>query len=176
MDVSGDIVSIAQSVFEAVMASTTLSFLVGFLGLYCLVLFADIILLFSLRSVGGDLKKGFFGTKERPLVSAGRLLSEWKEIESRLSSGNPSAYKVAVFEADAFVDKVLAEMGYSGSDAGERLASIDPGHFSGIGGLLEAHEIRNRIVHDRAFSLDQSEARRVLSLYRNLLEEAEIFS
>ena len=176
MDVSGDVISIGRGIFEAVLASTTLSLLVGFLGLYCLVLFLDIVLLFALRSVGGDLKKGFFGTKERPLVSARRLLKEWKTIEARLLSRRSSEYKVAILEADAFADRVLTDMGYAGSDAGARFGSIAPEHFSGLSGLLEAHEIRNRIVHDRDFSLDQSEAARVLKLYRDLLEEAEIFS
>ncbi len=176
MDSSSEIISIAQTVFGVIMASTTFSFLVGFLSLYCLVLFVDIILLFTLRSVGGDLKKGFFGTKERPLASSRRLLKEWKLLESRLASGQPSEYKVAILEADAFVDKVLSEMGYEGKDAGERFSAIVPGHFSGLGGLIEAHEVRNRIVHEKNFSLEQNEAMRILSLYRELLEEAEIFS
>ncbi|QQR77068.1 MAG: hypothetical protein IPJ67_02840 [Candidatus Moraniibacteriota bacterium] len=176
MDSSNEIIPIIQTAFETVMASTTLSFLVGFLGLYCLVLFADIILLFMLRAVGGDLKKGFFGTKERPLTSSRRLLKEWKSLEARLASGQPSEYKVALLEADAFVNKVLSEMGYEGKDAGERFSAIPPGHFSGLGGLIEAHEIHNRIVHERDFSLEQSEATRILSLYRDVLEEAEIFS
>lgn len=176
MDVSGDFILTAKSIFEAAMASTTFSFLVGFLGLYCGVLSLDIILLFTLRSVGGDLKKGFFGTKERPLTSSRRLLKAWKSIEVRLASGQPSEYKAAILEADAFVDKVLSEMGYSGKDAGERFSAISPGHFSGLSGLIEAHGIRNRIVYDRDFSPDQSEAMRVLSLYRDMLEETETFS
>lgn len=176
MDVSGDSISIARSLFDAVMASTIFSFLLGFLGLYCLVLFLDVILLFVLRSVAGDLKKGFFGTKERPLTSPRRLLKEWKSIEAHLASEQPSEYKVAVLEADAFVDRLLSEMGYGGKDAGERFGMISPGHFSGLGGLIEAHEIRNRIVHDRDFSLEQGEAMRILSLYRDILDEAEAFS
>ena len=87
-----------------------------------------------------------------------------------------SERKVAILEADAFVDRVFSEMGYPGKDAGERFHAIAPGHFSGLSGLLEAHDIRNRIVQERDFSLEQSEAVRVLALYRGILDEAEIFS
>lgn len=176
MDISGDVILTVRSIFEAVMASTTLSLLVGFLGLYCLVLLANIVLLFIIRPVSGDIKKGFFGTKERPLTSVRSLLREWKQIEARLTSNTLSERKVAILEADAFVDRVFSEMGYPGKDAGERFHAIAPGHFSGLSGLLEAHDIRNRIVQERDFSLEQSEAVRVLALYRGILDEAEIFS
>ena len=171
-----DFISTSRAVFETVTASTTFALLVAFLGLYCLVLFADIILLFILRSVGGDLKKGFFGTKEHPLASAGSLGREWKRIESRLASGASSEYKAAILEADAFVDRVLSEMGYEGVDGGDRLAKISPEHFSKLSALVEAHEIRNRIVRDRVFVPDRSEASRVLKLYRDFLDEVEILS
>ena len=176
MDISGDVVSTAQSVFDAITTSTTFSLLIGFLGLYCVVLLANIVFLFVLRPVSGDLKKGFFGTKERPLVSAGNLLREWKRIEARLASNILSERKVAILEADAFVDRVLSELGYPGKDAGERFHAISPSHFSGLGGLLEAHDIRNRIVQEKDFPFESSEAVRILNLYRSILDEAEIFS
>lgn len=176
MNFPDDFISVAQNVFEAVMASTTFSLLVAFLGLYCLVLLLDIILLFVLRPIGADLKKGLFGTKERPLVSARTLQKEWRRIEERLLSKMPSEYKVAILEADAFTDRMLSEMGYEGKDVGERLRSIRPGHFSKMDALLEAHEIRNRVVLERDFSLDREEALRVLTLYHEFLDEAEIFS
>jgi hypothetical protein len=176
MNSSDDFVSVIQTVFEAVTASTTFSLLLGFLGLYCLVLFADIVLLFILRPVGGDLKKGFFGTKERPLASARSLNREWKNIEARLGCPTPSEYKLAILEADAFLDRVLSEMGYAGSDAGGRIEAIPPGHFSKLDALREAHEARNRVVLERNFVLGKTEAARVLGLYREFLEEAEILS
>jgi hypothetical protein len=134
------------------------------------------VLLFILRPIGGDLKKGFFGTKERPLASARSLAKEWKQVEARLLSNTPSEYKVAILEADAFVDKVLSEMGYEGSDCGERLGAISPGHFAKFPELIEAHEVRNRIVLDRGFTLDRIEAARVLDLYHDFLVEVEIVS
>lgn len=176
MSFPDDFIPVVRTIFESVMASTTFSLLVGFLGLYCFVLLVDIILLFVLRPIGGDLKKGLFGTKERPLASVRNLTKEWKRIEARLLSDVPSEYKVAILEADAFTDRVLSEIGYEGVDFGERLGAILPGHFAKLPGLVEAHEIRNRIVLERNFSLDRSEAARVLTLYSDFLEEAEIIA
>ena len=174
MEFSDDIVSMAQMVFGAVMTSTTFALLVGFLGLYCLVLLLDIILLFVLRPVGGDLKKGFFGSKERPLAFASTLRREWARIEKRLAAGSPSDDKLAILEADAFVDRMLSEMGYPGKDVGERLLGIPPGHFSSLSGIIEAHDVRNGIIRDRKYALDHSEAKRVVKLYFAFLDEAEI--
>ncbi len=176
MDISGDITVVIRNILDVMKSSMTFSLLLGFLALYCLVLFANVVLLFVLRSVSGDLKKGFFGTKEHSLTAGKSLLKEWKAIEARLVSGNSAECKVAILEADAFADRALSEMGYDGGDAGERFQSIAPGHFSGLPGLLEAHEIRNRIVHDSGFRIDRDESARVLALYRNILEEAEVFS
>ncbi len=176
MNFSDDFIPVARTVFESVMASMTFSLLLGFLALYCLVLLADIILLFILRSIGGDLKKGIFGTKERPLQSARSLNREWRRIEQRLERNASSEYKLAILEADVFSNRMLAEMGYEGTDLGGRLETIPPGHFAALESLREAHAIRNRIVLERDFSLDRDEAARVLSLYRDFLSEAEIIS
>lgn len=176
MNFPDDFMPIVKNVFEGVTASTTFSFLVAFLALYCVVLLLDIILLFILRPIGADLKKGIFGTKERPLASARTLQKEWKRIEERLLSKSPSEYKVAILEADAFTDRMLSEMGYEGKDIGERLRAIRPGHFAKMEALSEAHAVRNRVVFERDFPLDRAEAIRVITLYHAFLDEAEIFS
>lgn len=176
MEFSGDIVPIFQSVVAAIRSSTTFSLLLGFLALYCIVLLVDIVLLFVLRSVSGDLKKGIFGTKERPLASPRSLDRSWSKIVSRAKGKSVSEYKLAVLEADAFADRALSEMGYSGADLGERLDTIPPRHFVALPALREAHEVRNRIVLSRDFVLDRAETERVLDLYREFLEEAEILS
>ncbi len=164
-----------KMVFETVQSSATFSFLIGFLGFYCIVLLIDIILLLSLRPVGGDLKKGFFGSKDRPLSFPWQLRREWRRIEKLLESDSPTSSKVAVLHADAFSDRMLSEMGYDGNSFGERLDGIPAGHFQHLSSLREAHEIRNRIVFDRSFSLDRAEAKRILELYRLFLDESEIF-
>ena len=174
MEFSGDFLTTIQTVFDTVRSSATFSFLVGFLALYSIVLFFDIVLLFALRPIGGDIKKGWFGSKERPLASPRRLAREWRAIESQLDSSAPNAGKVAILRADEFADRMLSETGYAGKSFGERLDGIPDRHFSKLAGLREAHEIRNKIVLDRSFVLDRLEAKRVLKLYRAFLEEAEI--
>lgn len=176
MEFSGDIVSLFRSALAVIGSSTTFSLLLGFLALYCCVLLVDVVLLFVLRSVSGDLKKGIFGTKERPLVSLRSLNRSWEKIVSRVKKNSPSEYKLAIVEADAFANKALSEMGYAGADLGERLENIPPRHFVALPALREAHEVRNRIILSRDFSLDRAETDRVLGLYREFLEEAEILS
>ena len=124
-------------------------------------------MLFALRSVGGDLKKGLFGTKERPLVSASPL-KEWKIELRRVFCLDAFRSKAAILEADAFADRVLADMGYAEVMPVHDLARLLPNIFGAQWTSFEAHEIRNRIVHDRDFRSIRSEAARVLKLYRDL--------
>lgn len=174
METSGDFISTVTEIWKAIRQSMTFSLLLGFLAVYSLVLFLDIVLLFFLRPFRADMKKGRFGTKERPFASERVLLRRWQEIESRLLSRSKSGGAMAILEADSFVDQILSEMGYHGKDFGERLDAIPPGHFTRFPDLRAAHEIRNRIVLDSEFSIDRPEAVRVLSLYRGFLEELEV--
>ncbi len=173
---SSDFLSFVQEIFTIGMCSTTFLFLKWFLAIYAVVVFIDILLLFMIRPMEETLKLGLWGSSERPVASPGSLRREWSRIEKRLNTQSLAEYKVALIEADTFVDRILKEIGYSGSNLGERLENIRPEHFVNIDGLREAHEIRNRIVFDVEFSLDQVEARRVLALFFAFLDEAEVFS
>ncbi len=142
---------------------------------YVVVLFIDIVILLSLRGVGRDLKMNLLGSDFRPLrfgKSGGERF--FRNIASRLESGNPSQYKAAILEADALADKILASSRYTGKDMGERLSNIPAGHIETLSALLEAHSIRNRIVNDATFEIDLSEAERVMGLYRVFFEEMEL--
>ncbi|QQS20751.1 MAG: hypothetical protein IPL87_04305 [Candidatus Moraniibacteriota bacterium] len=94
METSGDFISTVTEIWKAIRQSMTFSLLLGFLAVYSLVLFLDIVLLFFLRPFRADMKKGRFGTKERPFASERVLLRRWQEIESRLLSRSKSEFSI----------------------------------------------------------------------------------
>lgn len=167
-------IGMALDIWAVIDASVTFSIIKGFLALYVFFLVADIVMLLMLRPITGDLKKALYGTKEHAFASTASLRNRWKEIEKHLSSMRSADWKIAVLQADEFLGMILQEMGYEGDSAGSCMEHIQPGQFASLPGLREAHEIRNRIVLEESLSLQNEEARRIVSLYRAFLSEAEV--
>lgn len=154
------------------------SFLVAavkfFLFVYVAVLFVDIVMLFMLHGVSSDLKKTLFGS-ERPLISRSAMINRWEKILARLKSSNPSQYKVAILEADALANEILSGIGYRGATMAEKFEHVKEGHLETRSLLMEAHQIRNRVVHEIDFALSRADAQKWLDAYRKFFDEVELF-
>jgi len=143
------------------------------LGIYAAVLFVDIILIVILRGVGYDVRVMLKGM-DMPAVSKSKMQKKWAKIKERLESENPSQYKVAILEADIVIDKVLSDMRYPGKNLTERLEKIKPAQLPGYEDLKNAHEIRNRIIHEAGFSVDKKRAEEIVAVYKKLLKDFEL--
>ncbi|MGK2848762.1 MAG: hypothetical protein ACSLEX_01720 [Minisyncoccota bacterium] len=175
MDVDGSvlIMTIWNDVAQFFEHSFFISALKFFLFVYVSVLVVDIILLLFFRGVSGDLKQTLFGT-DRPFASRSSLIRRWEKIADRLDQENVSQYKVAVLEADAFADEMLASIGYVGGTMAEKLSGIQEGHLESKQALLDAHHIRNRVIRDRDFMLSHEMAKTCLDAYRAFFDEVEL--
>ena len=71
-------------------------------------------------------------------------------------------------------DEILASIGFGGSNMKERLEKADANQVEEIDNLIEGHAIRNRIIQEENFVLNKEEARRVLGLYKEFLENLEM--
>lgn len=90
----------------------------------------------------------------------------WNSIRSKLLSDGPSDWRLAIIEADIYLDRILDQKGFFGDTLGDKLKQVDPEKLPSIQIAWEAHKVRNRIAHDGAgFVLTMPEARRVLSYY-----------
>jgi hypothetical protein len=172
-----DIISlfgIGQSVAYFLEHSFFIAAVKFFFFVYVMVLLVDLVILLILRGVSTDIKKTLFGA-ERPLLSRSQIINRWEKILSRLTSGNSSQYKVAVLEADAFADEVLSGIGYKGVTMAEKVASIHDGQLETKNELAEAHQIRNRIIHEADFSISLEDTQKCLDFYRKFFDEVELF-
>lgn len=161
----------ASLFFEESFLAAALKF---FLFVYVVVLLVDIVILLVLRGVSADLKKALFGA-DRPLLSRSNVIKRWEKILARLEGGNPSQYKVAVLEADAFADEILAGIGYKGATMGDKLMAVHGGQLETKPALAEAHLVRNRVVHEADFALSREEAGKCLDAYHAFFAEVELF-
>lgn len=99
----------------------------------------------------------------------------WNAIRAKLLSDNPSDWRLAIIEADIYLDKVLDQKGFYGDTLGDKLKQITPEKLPSIQAAWEAHKVRNRIAHDGAdYVLTQPEARRTLSYFEITFRDLEV--
>lgn len=101
-------------------------------------------------------------------LSGAKIRNEtWEHIRSKLLSDSPSDWRLAIIEADIYMDRLLDNKGYRGDTIGDKLKNLEAGgQLPSLQIAWEAHKVRNRIAHDgAAFVLTMPEARRVLSYY-----------
>lgn len=71
----------------------------------------------------------------------------WSQIQGHLAEENPNSWRIAIIEADIFLEEVLSNAGYIGTTIGEKLKGANPTSFTTIQDAWEAHKVRNEIAH-----------------------------
>ena len=102
-------------------------------------------------------------------------LKKWLKIKERLETNLESEFKLAVIEADTFLNDVLEKMGYKGETFGEKLEKLTIDILPNLKDLKEAHRIRNNIVYDPDYKLSLEMAKRVIDIYEKALMDLEVF-
>lgn len=107
-------------------------------------------------------------------VTTGKYNETWNHIRERLLSDSPSDWRLAIIEADIYMDRLLDQRGFHGDTIGDKLKQITPDRLASTQIAWEAHKVRNRIAHEgSAFALTMPEARRVLSYYEIVFRDLE---
>jgi len=86
---------------------------------------------------------------------SGKSRKEWKKISQLLKEPYQSSWKLAVIKAEAVVKKTLSFMGYPEDDFVKNLEQLKFRNYQNLDVLLGLHNIRERIIGDKNFSLTQ---------------------
>lgn len=98
--------------------------------------------------------------------------ARWEQIQKRVTEHSPEAWRIAILEADIFLDEVLTNAGYVGQSLGEKLKSANPQSFTTIQDAWEAHKVRNEIAHVGSdFVLTQKSAQETLVRFERVFRE-----
>lgn len=96
----------------------------------------------------------------------------WQIIEDLLQSTKDSDWRVAIIEADVFLEETLMSFGYEGKGIGEMLTGMDPNTFATYKYAWEAHKVRNDIAHEGVdYKLTKEDVVKTISMYRSVFEE-----
>jgi hypothetical protein len=122
----------------------------------------------------GNQKPAAAPSNDAPAVDTSTVVRNeiWEAVRAKLLSDSPSDWRLAIIEADIYLDKVLDSRGFHGDTLGDKFKQISPSALNSIQLAWEAHKVRNRIAHEgSAFTLTQPEARRVLSYYEIIFRD-----
>ncbi len=145
-----------------------------FLGVYTIILLIDLILLLILQlpdswiinKRGANIK--IPGSKE--------IKKRWLKIEEYLQDQNESFWKIAILEADKLVNDVLSGFGYQGKNLGEKLANSNASQIEYYEELKKSHQVRNQIIKEKDFFLNNKEAKKIIDVYKKYLETVNLLN
>ena len=96
----------------------------------------------------------------------------WPSIRERLLGDNSDEWRLAIIEADIFMDRSMDNLGYRGETVSDKLKQLTPTQLPSIQQAWDAHKVRNRIAHDGAdFSMTSHEARQTMKEYQEVLRD-----
>lgn len=153
--------------------SSFFSFIKILMGIYTLVVIYDIVLMVIQRGFKSNLRELRFGIDmPSELVSdKKKTKAQWENIYKRLEGENESEYKVAIIEADKMIDGLIEKLGYGGTNMAERLNNVPEGQLECMAEIREAHQIRNRIIHEDDFVIDRAVTKETLDKYADILKQ-----
>ena len=101
---------------------------------------------------------------------------KWAEIEQLMSLGKPSNFKIAILEADKIFDHVLKLFGYPGQTMADRIKAIPRDKFDRdfFDNVWQAHILRNRMVHNMSYEVQDFEARKAIKQFEAALRELRV--
>ena len=117
---------------------------------------------------GGKIQTGTRRNLDRSFVQG-----KWQDIEVLMNQGKPSAYKVAVMEADKLVDYVLKARVGSDGNMSDRLKKSQKffSNYADYQNLWSAHKTRNMIAHEAAHELLSPEVKKAIFYYEKALRD-----
>ena len=113
----------------------------------------------------------FFSWQAYGLIEINR---RWKKITKRLASGSENDYKLAVIEADEYLQYIMQERGFKGKTFEEMVNGAGTRLLPNYNDILEAHAVRNSIVYNSNYSLEVEKAKKMLSDYENAIKNISI--
>lgn len=103
-----------------------------------------------------------------------KMKKDWEKIKDRIEKNDEANLKLAIIEADGMLEDVLKRMGLEGKDMGERLEQLGSQQLKSYDGVLEAHRLRDLVVHQKDIIVTKEQAEIAVASYGEALKELEV--
>ena len=106
-------------------------------------------------------------------LSREQVQKQWQQIKETSHMNGQMGLKLALVEADTLLDSALKSIMMPGSTLGERL-KMACYRYPKLKDVWSAHKLRNQLVHDSSFRLNDSQVRRALDEFESALKVLNI--
>lgn len=168
-----DIINLISYLSSAKFQNSLLSFKIAILVLSLFSLFLIIYFLFKTNYLKLLILQDLFEFLTYRPYGLRRIEKEWIKIIERLETGSEAEYKLAVIEADSMLDDILKKMGYGGENLKDRLKYLTQATIPNLDSLLEAHKIRNNIIHDPDYRFSLEDGKKILAIYEKTFQDIQ---
>lgn len=95
--------------------------------------------------------------------------NRWSRIVRKTQSGQEKDYKFAIIEADDLLQQLLDSKGFRDDEFAVLVQSAKK-IVPNVDGVIMAHDVRNNIVYDSDYKLDEEEAKIILGHYERAIK------
>ena len=108
-------------------------------------------------------------------LSRKKITKQWVKITKRIDNSDEAGWKLSIIEADNLLDSTLQRIGCVGANREERIGGITSSLIPDMTALKEVHEIRNAIINDPDYQLEQRAAEQALKVYADIFKHLDLF-
>lgn len=109
-----------------------------------------------------------------PTVHDVQMKERWNSIVEKFRAGTPEAARLAIIDADAFVDTALRHMRVEGEHLADRLSNLESEEIASMPRIWRAHRMRNDLVHTPGFAVAPHDAERTMQDYEAFLKDINV--
>jgi hypothetical protein len=80
-------------------------------------------------------------------------------------------WKLALAEVDSYLNNVIIEIGFKGSDMSDRLCKMSNEYLSNLEDIKEIHQKVTEILDDNNYLLTKEETEKIIEIYKGAIEE-----
>jgi len=146
-----------------------------FLSISAILFIAIIILLIRTKWMKKRFIEDFVEISTYRPYGTKKTFKQWNKLVKRMETEKETEYKAAIADADVLLRDILVKMGYKGESTREVLEKIDNKILPNIQDVWQAHEIRNKIIHDPDYGVTPEMAKKVMRIYEQSFRDLEMF-
>ena len=95
----------------------------------------------------------------------------WDHIVTMFQSQDPTAWRMAIIDADSLLEDLITQMGFTGENFGEKLKNMQQEGISWVQSAWEVHLLRNKLAHEGSrYPLNDREAYQAFKIYESIFQ------
>lgn len=99
------------------------------------------------------------------------VLDRWNSIAHMFKSQDPTAWRMAVIDADAMLEDLVTQMGFQGQHFGEKLRQMQQSDVPWVQSAWDVHLLRNKLAHEGSrYPLNNREAYQAFKVYESIFQ------